>query len=372
MGPIRVLQCFTIMNRGGAETMIMNYYRNIDRNKVQFDFLVHREEKGAYEDEIKQLGGRIYRMPSIHPKNFKRYKKEISKFLREHKEYKIIHGNFSELGYFLYKEAKKQGIPTIIVHAHNYSNVFDIKSIFRFYWKHAMRAYVTHMFTCSEVAAKWLFGKKLAEKSIMLNNAIDSKNFLFNKEKSINMKKKLGLENKLVIGHVGRFNIQKNHDFIIDVFKEIISKNNDSVLVLVGTGELEEKIKMKVKNNNLTDSVIFLGNRPDINDIMQAFDIFLFPSIFEGLGVVLIEAQASGLKCFTSKDAVPMEAKVTDLLSYISLKDGAKVWAKEILKYKDGYERNNTFNEIVKNNYDIKNNAKWLEEFYLNEYYRKK
>ena len=133
MEPIRILQCFTIMNRGGAETMIMNYYRNIDRSKVQFDFLVHREEKGAYEDEIEALGGKIYRMPSIHPRNFATYKKEIRKFLNEHKEYKIIHGNFSELGYFLYKEAHKQGIPTIICHAHNYSTVIDAKSIFRFY-----------------------------------------------------------------------------------------------------------------------------------------------------------------------------------------------------------------------------------------------
>lgn len=371
MEPIRVLQCFTIMNRGGAETMIMNYYRNIDRNKIQFDFLVHREEKGAYEDEIEKLGGKIYRMPNIHPKNFKEYKKLIAKFLKEHKEYKIIHGNFSELGYFLYREAKRQEVPTIIVHAHNYSNVFDAKSIFRFYWKHAMRPYVTHMFTCSQVAANWLFGKKLAKNSIMMNNAIDSKNFSFDKDKSINMKKKLGIENKFVIGHVGRFNIQKNHEFIIDIFKEIKMKNENSVLILVGSGELEEKIKEKVTNNNLKESVIFLGNRSDINDVMQAFDIFLFPSIFEGLGVVLIEAQAAGLKCFTSEGAVPMEAQITDLLKYIPLNHGAQVWANEILKYKDGYERNNTFNYILKSNFDIKNNTKWLEEFYLNEYYKK-
>ena len=368
MEPIRVLQCFTIMNRGGAETMIMNYYRNIDRSKVQFDFFVHREEKGAYEDEIKSLGGNIYRMPNIHPKNFSRYKKEITKFLNEHKEYKIIHGNFSELGYFLYKEAKKQGVSTIIVHAHNYSTVFDAKSIFRFYWKHAMRLYVTHMFTCSDIAAKWLFGKKRSKKAIMMNNAIDSKKFSYNENKSKDIKKKLGVENKFVIGHVGRFNIQKNHEFVIDTFNEIRKKNSDSVLLLAGAGELEEKIKEKVKNLNLEDSVLFLGSRSDINDVMQAFDVFLFPSIFEGLGVVLIEAQAAGLRCFTSEGAVPLEAKVTNLLSYIRLDKGCKYWADEILKYKNGYRRYDTSEEIIKNNFDIKKNAKWLEEFYLNEY----
>lgn len=368
MEPIRVLQCFTIMNRGGAETMIMNYYRNIDRSKVQFDFLVHREEKGAYEDEIKSLGGRIYRMPNIHPKNFSSYKKEIAKFLNEHKEYKIIHGNFSELGYFLYKEAKKQGVPTRIVHAHNYSKVFDAKSIFRFYWKHAMRPYVSHMFTCSKIAGEWLFGKKESKKAIMINNAIDSKKFSYSEDKSKAMKKELGVENKFVVGHVGRFNIQKNHEFVIDTFNEIKKQNNDSVLLLAGAGELENKIKEKVKELNLEDSVLFLGSRSDINDVMQAFDVFVFPSIFEGLGVVLIEAQAAGLKCFTSEGAVPLEAKVTNLLSYLPLHKGGKYWADEILKYRCGYDRRNTSEEIIKNNFDIKKNAKWFEEFYLNEY----
>lgn len=367
MEPIRILQCFTIMNRGGAETMIMNYYRNIDRSKVQFDFLVHREEKGAYEDEIEALGGKIYRMPSIHPRNFAAYKKEIRKFLNEHKEYKIIHGNFSELGYFLYKEAHKQGISTIICHAHNYSTVIDAKSIFRFYWKHAMRPYITHRFTCSDVASKWLFGKKGAQKSIMMNNAIDSKKFIYNNEKSRILRKELGIENKFVIGHVGRFNIQKNHEFIIKVFNEIKKRNDDSILVLVGAGELEEKIKEKVKSLNLTESVIFLGSRDDVNNIMQIFDIFLFPSIFEGLGVVLIEAQAAGIRCFTST-AVPKEARVTDLLSYLSLNEGPVYWANEILKYKDGYKKCDTSNEIIENNFDIVKNAKWLEEFYINEY----
>lgn len=367
MEPIRVLQCFTIMNRGGAETMIMNYYRNINRSKVQFDFLVHREEKGAYEDEIEALGGKIYRMHSIYPRNFATYKKEIREFLNEHKEYRIIHGNFSELGYFLYKEAHKQGISTIICHAHNYSTVIDAKSIFRFYWKHAMRPYITHRFACSKVAAKWLFGKSGSQNFIMMNNAIDSKNFMYNNEKSKVLRKEMGIENKFVIGHVGRFNIQKNHEFIIRVFDEIKKRNEDSVLVLVGEGELEGKIKEIVKSLNLTESVIFLGSRDDINNIMQVFDIFLFPSIFEGLGVVLIEAQAAGIKCFTST-AVPKEAKVSKLLSYLSLNEGPVYWSNEILKYKNGYKKYDTSNEIIENNFDIVKNAKWLEEFYMNEY----
>lgn len=368
MKPIRVLQCFTIMNRGGAETMIMNYYRNIDRSKVQFDFLVHREEIGAYEEEIRSLGGRIYRMPSLYPRNFRKYKGEILEFLKEHSEYKIIHGNFSELGYFLYKEAKKQGLATRIVHAHNYSKGFDIKSIFRFYWKHAMRKDVTHMFTCSNIAAEWLFGKKNSNKSITMNNAIDTKRFTYDLNKSREIKKELGVENKFVLGHVGRFNIQKNHEFLIDIFYEIRKQNENVVLMLVGEGELEKKIKDKVAALGIIEDVIFMESRADVNSIMQSFDVFLFPSIFEGLGVVLIEAQASGLKCFTSEGAVPLEAKVTDLLEYIPLKRGAKYWAKEILKYKDGYLREDTSKKIISSNFDIEKNANWLEEFYLHEY----
>ena len=368
MEPIRVLQAFTILNRGGAETMIMNYYREIDRSKVQFDFLVHRQERGAYDDEIEDLGGRIYRMPSLYPQNFITYKKQISKFLSEHKrEYRIIHGNFSELGYFLYKEAMKQGVPTIICHAHNSKMSLDLKAPFRFYWKHACKNYITQMFSCSNLASEWLFGIDNVAKTIIMNNAIEPNKFSFDNQKAERMKNELGVAGKLVIGHVGRFNVQKNHVFLIKIFSEIKKKCNSAVLILVGQGDLEQNIVRKVENLGLQDSVVFLGLRTDVNEVMQAFDVFLFPSLYEGLPVTMIEAQASGLKNVVA-DTISKEADITGNVVFISLKETAQYWAEKVLKYKEGYSRRNMNDEIGRSGYDIKEKAKWLERFYLNEY----
>lgn len=364
--PIRILNMFTIMNRGGAETMVMNHYRNIDRSKVQFDFLVHRQEKGAYDDEIEALGGRIYRMIPIYPQNFLQYKKDVRDFFREHKEYKIIHSHMSELGYFAFKEAKNQGIPIRICHAHNTPHDFDLKMIMRNYFKYAMRPYITHMFTCSKDSGIWLYGKKNIDKLIQMNNAIDAKKFKFNKDFNKKVRKNLGIENKLVIGHVGRFNKQKNHEKVIDIFNEILKLNSNACLILVGEGNLKEEIKNKVSKLGLSNNVLFLGSRDDVNEIMQAFDVFLFPSLYEGLGIVLIEAQAAGIPCLTSDKVVPIEAKVTSLLNYYPLENNSNLWAKKTLDILT--EKYDTYNEIKKAGFDIQNNAKWLEEFYINEY----
>ena len=293
--PIRVLNLFTIMNRGGAETMVMNYYRNIDRTKVQFDFLVHRDEKGAYDDEILSLGGKIYHMIPIYPQNFLTYKKMLREFFNEHKEYKIIHSHMSELGYFAFKEAKKQGIPIRICHAHNAPHMWDLKMIMRTYFKKMMMSYITHMFTCGNEAGEWLYGKKNLKNMIMLNNAVDAKKFEYDKNKANRLKIEMGLKDKFVVGHVGRFNVQKNHIFLLEIFNELYKIDDSSVLLLAGMGEEEDKIKQKVKELNLDNVVRFLGVRNDVDNLMQVFDIFLFPSLYEGLPVTLIVAQSSGL-----------------------------------------------------------------------------
>lgn len=367
MVPVRVLQCFTILNRGGAETMVMNYYRKLDRTKIQFDFLVHRDEIGAYEEEILKLGGKIYRLQPVHPLNYFKYKEEVQKFFIEHPEYKIIHGHLSELGCWLYEEANKQGVPHIIVHAHNYSREVDLKSIFRFYWKHKMRKDVTHYFSCSDKSSEWLFGRDNVSKTTILNNAIDAQNFEFDIDIRTEYREKLGFKNKFVVGHVGRFNKQKNHTFLLKIFCEIKKQHHDSILVLVGTGVLEEKIKKEIRRLNLVNDVVFLGNREDVNCILQAMDVFLFPSKFEGLGVALIEAQASGIKCFTSKAYVPKESQVTNLLEYIELEKGSKYWARQILGSGLNYQRESTIRQITEAGYNVDENVKWLEGFYLNE-----
>lgn len=363
--PIRVLNLFTIMNRGGAETMVMNYYRKIDRTKVQFDFLVHRTEKGAYDDEIRALGGKIYYMCPIYPQNFNKYKKDIKKFFNEHKEYKIIHSHMSELGYFALKEAAKQNIPVRICHAHNTPTKFDLKMIIRTYFKKAMLPYITDMFTCSKDSGIWLFGKKNENRLVIMKNAIDAEKYRYNKEKEEEIRKQLHLEKKYIVGHVGRFNKQKNHEFLIRIFKEICNKRDDAVLILVGKGNEEEKIRKIVKEEGIKDRVIFYGETEKVYEIMQVFDSFVFPSLFEGLGIVLIEAQAAGIQCFTSKDTVPEDVKITELLEYISLNKQPDEWADEILKKK--IEKKDMFEEIKKNGFDIYDNVKWLENMYLSK-----
>jgi len=363
--PIRVLQVFTILNRGGAETMIMNYYRHIDRTKVQFDFAVHREEKGAYEDEIIALGGKIYRFLPFHPKNFTEYKKQIIRFFDEHPEYQIVHGHTSHLGYFFYKEAKKREIPCIIIHSHNTGMDIDIKAPFHVFFKWASCKHPTHYFSCGQKASDWLFGKHPKKNVYMMNNAIDAGKFSYNEANSITMKQKLNLEGKFIIGHVGRMNLQKNHFLLLDIFKEVHSKINNSALVLVGEGELRRQIETRARILKLEESVIFLGIRNDIPDILQAFDLFLFPSKYEGLPVVIIEAQAAGLKCIVS-DGIPQEAAIIpDLVEFISLKEKSLYWANEVLKYENNYNRRNSSEEVRISGYDINDNVKWLENFYF-------
>lgn len=369
--PVRILMLFTIMNRGGAETMVMNYYRNIDRSKIQFDFMVHREERGAYDDEIESLGGKIYRMLPIYPQNFYKYKKELKNFFNIHKEYQIIHSHMSELGYFAFKEAKNQGIKVRICHAHNAPYGWDLKMIIRTYFKKMMMPYITHMFICSKKAGDWLFGKEYEDSFIMMNNAIDSKKFRFNKEYAKQLKKEMNLENNLVIGHVGRFNRQKNHDFLIDVFEKVYKRDNSALLLLIGNGEEEGMIRKKVKFLELEENVKFLGIRDDISDLMQVFDVFLFPSLFEGLPVSLIEAQSAGINCLIS-DVISDQSVITPFVYKMSLNDNVEKWADYILDNKKNLKKSDTYEMIKKAGFDIKENAKWLEEFYLNEYKKSK
>lgn len=338
MKPIRVLNLFVNMNYGGAETMVMNYYRNIDRNIVQFDFMVHREKRGSYDDEIEALGGKIYRMIPIYPQNFSKYKKMIKEFFDEHDEYQIIHSHMSELGYFVFKEAKKRGIPVLICHAHNAPTHWDLKMFVRTFFKIRNKNYITHMFICGKEAGDWLFGKNNESKFIMMNNAVDADKFRYKKEKSLELKKKFDVENKLVIGHIGRFNNQKNHSFLIDIFEEIHKMRKDAVLMLIGQGEELEKIKNKVYEKKLEESVRFLGIRSDIPDLTQVFDAFVFPSLFEGLPVTMVEAQAAGLPCFISEE-IPQECIMTENVWAISLEKSARKWAEIILGRLSSYKK---------------------------------
>lgn len=356
--PIRVLHVVTYMGRGGLETMIMNYYRNMDRSKVQFDFLTHRDERWDYDDEIEQLGGKIYHLPRLNPFSPK-YLKSLDNFFKEHKEYKIVHCHQDCLSGIVLKYAKKNGVSFTIAHSHNANQDRNLKYVVKLIAKKNICKYSDHLFACGKEAGEWMFKTSDFE---ILNNAIDTKRYIYNEEKSLEVKEKLGITDKFVIGHVGRFRHQKNHSFIIDIFNEVCKKDPNSVLLLVGDGPLEKEIKKKVNNLGLEDKVKFLGARDDVNDLMQGMDVFLLPSLYEGFGIVLIEAQASGLKCVIS-DNIPTDAIITQKVKRLSLDDDISIWKKEILS--NQYKRKEGIEKVEKSEYDIKSNAKWLENFYI-------
>ena len=361
---IRIAQVVGKMNSGGVESVIMNYYRNIDHTKVQFDFIVDSDSKLPQKDEIEKLGGRIIYI-SPYQRIFK-YLKDLKKIF-EKNDYKIVHSHLNTLNLFSLYVAKKCGIVVRISHNHSTAGKGEFKrNILKYMLRPLSKIYPTHYFACGEYAGRWLFGNKTFNngKVKVINNAIDIDKFVYNESIRKDIRKELGLENRLVIGHVGRFMKQKNHDFLIDIFNEIQRKEKDAVLIFVGEGELEENIKNKVQLLNISDKVKFLGVRANVNEILQAMDAFLLPSLYEGFPVVGIEAQASGLLCFFS-DNVTHLSKMLDTTTFISLETKASDWAEIIINKLKDYKRKDCYNEIRNNSFEIHNEAKKLEEMYL-------
>ena len=359
--PIRILQIVPNMQSGGLETLIMNIYRNINREHIQFDFLVHYKEKKFFDDEIESLGGKIYRFSLRDDNNILKYIYQLNKFYKAHKEYKVIHCHMSSIGFINFFIAKFNGIKVRIAHSHNNSTDKTLKGKIKNLLIRPYKFISTLNFACSNSAGKFLFGNKKFE---VVPNAIDIELFKYNIEKRNKVRNALKIgSDTFVVGHVGRFNVQKNHKFIIEIFREIKNNNDNSILILVGSGELENNIKELVKNYKLEDSVIFMGNRADVYELYQCFDCFLFPSLFEGLGITLIEAQISGLKCYTSKDVVAKEAKITDNIEYIDLSLTANEWATKILA-NSSYERIEHSKAAIDNGFDIKMLGKKMENLY--------
>ena len=363
--PIRVLQVFTIMNRGGAETMVMNYYRHIDRSKLQFDFLVHRQERGAYDDEIEAMGGRIFRIPPIF--EFFSHKRAVRQFFKNHAEYKIIHGHLSELGYCIYKEAASQGIPCIIAHAHSAARDYNWKWPIRTILKLLIRPCISTPMTCGTEAARWLFGKKLAEKATMLNNAIDAQQYAYDEDIRQQVRDEMGWNNHFVIGDVARFSYPKNHIGLLSIFQAVLKKEPKALLVLVGekTG-LYEEVRQEAKALGITHAVQFLGTRTDIPRLLQGMDVYCSPSLYEGLSVSMVEAQAAGLHVVTSDNVPQQVAIIPELLSFIPLTAENNTWIEALLS---SYNRVNTFDKIVDAGFDIHANAAWLQDFYLSQHH---
>lgn len=368
--PIRILVLDNIMDRGGAQTMMMNYYKHIDRSKIQFDFLIHREYKGAFDDEIEALGGHIYHIIPPYPQNYFKYRRKISVFFDEHPNYLILHSNMTETALFAFMEAKRRGIPIRICHAHTaiVKHKFSLKNIILFIYRKMISHYTTDRFSCGVAAAKFVFGPSRKD-IVYMHNAIDTKKFVYDHSTENAVRDEYNLGSAYVVGHVGRFFEPKNHSFLIDIFNEIHKRVPNSVLMLVGGGELEDvcmnSIKEKVRRLGLKESVRFCGVCSDVNRIMNAFDVFVLPSLWEGFPVVMVEAQTEGIQCFISDTVLP-ECILTENVSVISLQESASKWA-EIILSKSNYKKRDMSQQIEDKGYDIISNAKWLERFYISE-----
>lgn len=360
--PIRILQCVSNMDRAGIETMLMNFYRNIDRDKIQFDFLCNKSKPGDYDEEIKALGGNIYVSPGLNPFKWFKYQKYMKELFKKHPEYKIIHCQNEAMGFPALYAAKKCGIPVRIAHSHNTVTRKDFKWPIKIVYKYLLRTVATDYVACSHAAGKYLFGKDVK----VINNAIDSQKFIFNEKVRKDTRKQYNMENKFVIGHVGRFEPQKNHEFLIQLFYEYQKQNKDAVLMLIGTGSLEEHIKELVSNLNIQDKVIFTGSISNVNEMYQAMDMFILPSFHEGLPVVGVEVQAAGLKCIFA-DTITKEVALTKNVQFLSLKEDINTWIKAIDNCKN-YKRKYMQEFLIEKNYDIKSAIKELKKFYLNLY----
>ncbi len=364
---MRVLQVFGRMNRGGAESIIMDLYRNIDRSKIQFDFIVHTEEECVYDKEIRALGGNIYSVPRYSGKNHFSYVKAWEKFFEDHPEYNIIHGHIHSIASVYLNIAKKYGLTTIC-HSHTATEPSGVIGFIKMVYQRPLRNCAHWLFACSDVAGQWLYGLDCDKRDnyFVLKNAIDTEKYVYNCDVRNKVRKELGLTGKFVLGHVGRFIEAKNHMYLIDIFKYYHKNNPESVLLLVGDGELRGKIEKKIADEKLQESVVMTGVRSDVNELLQAMDCFVFPSIIEGLPVSVVEAQTTGLRCVVSNE-VTSEVIITDLVEKMPINIDAAFWSEKIQKIPQDYERSGYIQEIVDAGYDIKSTASWLQDFYLNK-----
>lgn len=357
----RVLQVGMHDKIGGVETFLMNYYRNIDRDKIQFDF-INMYDKLCFQDEIVELGGKIYNVPNVKKKPIKYYK-ELVKIIKENK-YNIVHVNMLSMANILpIIAAKRAKAKKIIIHSHNTSTPHGmIRKILDKINKKIGIACATNLCACSEHAGAWMFGQK--KEFTIINNAIELEKYSFDEKKREKIRKKLKIKNNFVIGHIGRFSEQKNHEFIIKIFSEVCKVNDNARLLLIGEGELEEQIKNMVKKMHIEDKVIFAGTTNQVEEYLHAMDVFLLPSKFEGLGIVAIEAQAAGLKVVCSNE-VPVEAKITENIVFLPLNTEIKEWLKEIQNSNLSYMERKKIT-FKNNDYDIHKEAEKLEIYYQN------
>jgi glycosyltransferase involved in cell wall biosynthesis len=363
--PLRVLHVFGRLDRGGAETMVMNLYRRIDRDALQFDFVVCDTGRGAFEDEIASLGGRVYRVPRFSPGTVFRFVRAWRALLREHPEYRIIHGHLRSTASVYLGIARRRGLVTV-AHSHSTSSGKGFAALVKNLLQLPLRHTADYLVACSDDAGVWLYGKKAVAQSnyFVLKNALDAGVFRFDEGKRRAARDAFGLDGRFVVGHIGAFLPVKNHRFLIDVFHEVCQKNSDAVLLLVGDGPLREETEAYARGRGLSGRVVFTGVRRETPDLLCAMDVFVLPSKWEGLPLTAVEAQASGLPCLLS-DAVTRETAISPLVSFCPPDAGAPAWAEKILSYAGRTERPDMTAAVRDAGYDSADTAAFLQSFYF-------
>ncbi|MCM1230995.1 MAG: glycosyltransferase [Ruminococcus flavefaciens] len=369
MKKIKVLH-FPIRNtNGGITRSAIKYWKFIDKNKFQFDFATC-SAKIDFEDEILRTGCKVHYVSCYAEVNPEQFFEEMKNILLEG-EYDVVHLNTSWWkGTLAEQAAKEAGVKVILVHARSvYVDINDEEKRQNELLNHEKckrefdSSLATHYMACSRAAADFLFGPQiLREKITIFHNALDIKRYSFDRSQRSMMRKKLGLESKYVIGNIGRFVYAKNHKFLIDCFYEVVKEKPTAVLMLIGGGELEQEIREQAAECGIDDKVLFVGESDCVELYLQAMDVFAFPTRFEGLGNVLIEAQTAGLKCIASTN-VPEETHITDNIIYLPLEKSQ--WVSEIMKYTEGYLRQDMSEKISEAGYDITKEIKVLERIYL-------
>lgn len=392
--PIHVLHVLGGVGLGGAESRIMDLYRQMDREQIQFDFLVHDSavkngfrdagqtgdaatQQGKnneyvrkpqfYDEEIQSMGGHIYVLPKFKVYNYFSYRKAVKAFFAAHREFRVVQGHMTSTAGIYLPIAKKAGIPVTVAHARNAGVVKGLKGLATRFFRRGLAKKADYCFTCSALAGQDVFGGEAmnAGRVKIIHNAVDVDRFSYNEKARQETRAQLGISDELVLGHVGRFEYQKNHPYLLDVFAAVCRERPDARLLLLGDGEDRAAMEEKSRQLGVADRVHFLGNRGDVARFYQAMDIFLLPSFFEGLPGVLVEAQAAGLRCLVS-DTVTGEAKATDLVTYLSIGEPPARWAKEILKQAD-YDRRDTAQEMRAAGFDVRTQAEGYCRFYLGE-----
>ena len=366
MKKIRVLRIIGECKSGGTETIALNYYKNIDHDRIAMDFLFYGDSLPRFNEELEKNGDKVI--------NVTDYQKNLIKSIIDIKRvvkngnYDIVHSQLNALNLFPQLGALLGGAKIRIAANHSTANLkYEFKkSIIKYFLRPSTGLLANHYAACSAHAGIWAFGRNKFKKSKIkiIHNAIGLDDFNFDLKTRQKVRRDNDWDSKFIIGHVGRLVEQKNHRFIIDIFEEVLKKNSNSLLVLIGEGELENQIKEYAKSKGILDKIIFMGVRFDVNQLMQGMDVFLFPSLYEGLGNVITESQAVYLHSVCST-AVPEEVKMTEYVDFLSLKDSANVWADKVLSYCDGYDRRNTHGDLIDNGYEIKSAAKDLEHYYL-------